>query len=57
MGGLSLGSLAIYVKIIEMVVGSGREWLTFGLSGSLILGVVVIAGVRWWLRRRRDSVE
>jgi hypothetical protein len=57
LGGLTLGSLAIYESVIYAEVGSGHTWLTIGVPALGLLGAITWAALRPAIRRHPESVD
>ena len=57
LGGLTLGSLAIYESVMYAELGPGRPWLTLGLPAIATLGALLVAVLRPVVRSRRSSLD
>lgn len=56
-GGLTLGSLAIYESVMYAELGPVRPWLTLGLPAIATLGALLVAVLRLVVHSRRSSVD
>ena len=56
-GGLTLGSLAVYESVMYAEFGSGRPWLTLGLPAIATLGALLVAVLRLVVHSRRSSLD
>lgn len=57
LGGLTLGSLAIYESVIYAEMGSGHTWLTIGMPAVGLLRAITWAALRPVIRRQPQSVD
>jgi hypothetical protein len=56
-GGLTLGSLAIYESVMYAEFGPGRPWLTIGVPALGALSALIVAALRPGVRSRRSSLD
>ena len=56
-GGLTLGSLAIYESVVYAELGPGRPWLTIGVPALAALSALIVAALRPVVRSRRSSLD
>ena len=56
-GGLTLGSLAVYESVMYAEFGPGRPWLTLGLPAIATLGALLVAVLRLVVHSRRSSLD
>jgi hypothetical protein len=56
-GGLTLGSLAIYESVTYAELDPGRPWLTIGVPALATLGALIVAALRPVVRSRKLSLD
>ena len=57
LGGLRLGSLAIYESVRYPGLGQGRPWLTIGVPALAALSALIVPVLRPVIRSRRSSLH
>ena len=57
LGGLALGSLAIYASVMYAELSPGRPWLTIGVPALAALSALIVAALRPVVRSRRSSLD